>query len=301
MKTNPFLSVSLAAAALLPLSSGAAGAASLVLNNVSAAEAATRLGSNYHIDIVLTANARRHVNVALDDADDMSARLQTINALANALHLDFTKTLVVRRTTGEVSEGGFPDSEVVDSGVSIPFGRTTLPAREAITLIAGVDAAFAHIAGDVNGMVTLSKPTLSVNQAEAEVAKQTGTTWRAVYVLAPRSLMSWAGSPLVVFPNRQREAQERLEEMAAERQAAQEEAAYQAYQRSPAQQQVAPQSGGLPTGATGYGNNGYGNNGYGNNGYGNNGYGDPYGPGPDINTSGNAGGNFPNHTAGSSQ
>lgn len=286
MKTNPFLSVSLAAAALLPLSAGAVGAASLVLTNVSAAEAATRLGSNYHIDIVLTANARRHVNVALEDADDMRARLQTINALANALHLDFTKTLVVRRATLESSGGGDPDSEAVDSSVSIPFGRTSLPAREAITLIAGVDAAFAHIAGDVTGTVTLSRPTLSVTQAEAEVAKQTGTTWRAVYVLAPRSLVGWVGSPLIVFPNRQREAQERLEEMAAERQAAQEEAAYQAYQQSLAQQQVAPQSGGLPTGANGYGNDGYG---------------DSYGPGPDMSTSGNANGNFPNHTAGGSQ
>ena len=100
MKTHLILPLSLAAA-LLPIS---AGAAPLVLTNVPARVAAARLGAKYGIGIVLTENAGRPVNVSIEDedgADDAGARLQTVNALANALRLDFTKTIVVNRSALE--------------------------------------------------------------------------------------------------------------------------------------------------------------------------------------------------------
>ena len=296
MKTHPIWSVSLAAA-LLPLPVGTAPAAPLVLNNVSATGAAARLSAEYGISIVLKANTGRHLNVALEDTD-AGTRLQTVNALANALRLDFTKTIVVSK-----GAGGAADPEAVDSGTSIPFGRTTLPTREAITLIAGVDAAFAKISGDVGGVVTLSRPTLTAAQAEDEVARQTGTTWKAVYVLAPRDLTASAASPLIFFPNRQREAEERREAEAAERQAAQEEAVpqslpvgsqdmngtryypngYSSYGNPNQPYQNSPY-GGSPYGSGGYASSGYPSAGYG---FGNGGY-----------SSGSAGGGFPNHVVG---
>ena len=303
MKTHPLLSASLAAA-LLPLSAGADSAAPLVLKNVPAREAAARLGARYGMDIVLQANAARHVNVSIedeDDADDAGARLQTVNALANALRLDFTKTIVVNRSALNAAMEGDTSSEAaasaasapteaVDSAVSIPFGKTRLRTRDAIALIAGVDNAFAHIAGDIGGFVTLSQPTLTIGQAEKEIAKQTGTTWKAVYTLAPYSRVASAASPLIFFPDHQWEAQQRRAEEEADRQAAQEQAAFQAYQQATAQQQAAARptsvgSQGLYGQATN--GNGYYPNGYGNGGYGNG-----------IGTSGNAGGSFPNHMAG---
>ena len=311
MKTHPLLFVPLTAM-LLAFPAVAASATPLVLHNVSAARAAARLSANYGINIVLKANSGLHLNVALDDADDAGARLQTVNALANALRLDFTKTIVVSKGTSGVS-----DPAAVDSETSIPFGRTTMPTREAIALIAGVDAAFAKISGDIGGVVTFSRPTLSASQAEDEVAKQTGTTWKAVYVLAPRSLVAFTQSSLLFFPDRQREAQERRAEEEAERQAAQEQAfAYQAYQQAASRQQASPQRSsqnmildnqgmnGQSMNGNGYYPNGYGayGNPYTNSGYGNSGYySDANGFGNGVNTIGNAGGNFPNHVVGGGQ
>ncbi len=311
MKTHTLLSATLAAA-LLPLSAGAAKANPLVLKNVSAREAAARMGARYGMDIVLQANAGRHVNVFIEDedgAEDAGARLQTVNALANALKLDYTKTIIVNRSAlDEALEGGtgtaagasaaFSPAEAVDSTVTIPFGKTRLRTREAITLIAGVDDAFAHIAGDVGGFVTLSKPTLPIAQAAEEIAKQTGTTWKAVYTLAPYSRVASAASPLIFFPDRQWEAQQRRQEEEAERQAAQQQAAYQAYQQAAAQQQGAAR----PTivGALGMNGQAANGNGYYPNGYGNGGYpSDASGFG--MTTSGNAGGSFPNHVVGGNQ
>ena len=331
MKTRLTLPASLAVA-LLPLS---AGAAPLMLTDVPAKVAAARLSAKYGIDIVLMENAGRHVNVSVEDEDDTDvagARLQTVNALANALRLDFTKTITVNRSainaamdadTSAVASGPPDPTEAVDSAASVPFGATRLRTREAITLIAGVDGAFAHIARDIGGFVTLSKPTLTVSQAEAEIAKQTGTTWKAVYTLAPRERVASLASPLIVFPDHQWEAQQRRAEEEAEREYAQEQAAYQANQQAAARQQALPQrdnrtitpsaqgvnnQGMYSQGTNGYYPNGYGSYGdpewperlraaYGSNGYGSNGYGSN-GYGVDMNTSGNAGGNFPNHVVG---
>ena len=336
MRTPHFLSVSLAAT-LLPFSAGAAGAAPLVLTNVTAREAAARLGARYGIVIVLTENAARHVNVSVDDedgTDDAGARLQTVNALANALRLDFSKTIRVDRAalnaamdgnTASVSPAPADPNGAVDSASSIPFGATRLRTREAIALIAGVDGAFARIAGDIGGFVTLSKPTLTVSQAEKEIAKQTGTTWKAVYTLAPRERIASAASPLIVFPDRQWEAEQRRMEAEAERQYAQEQAAAALAYQQATRQQALPQRDSRPTaqpmqgmnnqGMNGYDPNGYGygngsygypsqnggyqNGGYQNGGYQNGGYPtDAGGYGVDMNTSGNAGGNFPNHVVG---
>ena len=302
MKTHLTLPVSLAAA-LLPLS---AGAAPLVLTNVPARVAAARLGARYGIDIVVTENAGRHVNVSLGDEDGTDAagaRLQTVNALANALRLDFAKTIVVNRSALNQAMSADPGRAVdapaasdpagaVDSGASIPFGATRLRTREAITLIAGVDGAYARIAGDIGGFVTLSKPTLTVAQAEREIAKQTGTTWKAVYTLAPRERVASAASPLILFPDRQWEAQQRRTEEEAEREYAQEQAAYQAYQQAATRQQALPQRDTRATTQNAQGISNQGMYDQGANGYGANGY------GVDMNTSGNAGGNFPNHVVG---
>ena len=318
MKTHLILPLSLAAA-LLPIS---AGAAPLVLTNVPARVAAARLGAKYGIGIVLTENAGRPVNVSIEDedgADDAGARLQTVNALANALRLDFTKTIVVSRSAldramsaGADAAAGAPadpdTTGAVDSAASVPFGATRLRTREAITLIANVDDAYAQIAGDIGGFVTLSRPTLTVAQAEKEIAKQTGTTWKAVYTLAPRERVASAVSPLIFFPDRQWEAEQRRQEQEAERQYAQEQAAaYQAYQQAAARQQALPQRDTRVTtqGAQGMNSQGMNNQGGSGSGYGY--YGDPNqnggyeangGYGVDMNTSGNAGGNFPNHVVG---
>ena len=277
MKTHLLLPASLTAI-LLTVPTVAASAAPLILNNVRASEAAARLSANYHINIVLKVDASQHVNVALDDADDAGTRLQTVNALANALRLDFAKTIVVT-ATDLVSKAAddAPDSTAVDSEASIPFGKTTLPAREAISLIAGVDDAFVQIIGKVGGFVTLSSPTLTVSQAEKEVSEQTETTWKAVYVLAPREIVASVASPMIVFPNRQREAEERREAAQEEQQAAQEQAAaYQAYQQAIAQRQASPQatSQNMPLGFGARNNQAINGMGYYSNGY--SAYGSPY-------------------------
>jgi hypothetical protein len=254
-----------------------ASAAPLVLDDVTARAAAAQLGAKYGVTIVIPSASARRVSLTIDDVDAPGTRLQAINTLANALGLDFTETYVVSR-----SADGHGIPATVDMASAIPFGKTTLSAREALDTLAGVSDARVEVARDVDGTVTLSSATLTPTQAAQEIAAQTGTTCHLVYTLARRSQdpTRWGriidytagGSPIIEMPGLyfvdfKKQAEEEREAAAAEQKAEQEQAAQlQAEQQAAQQTQQQTFLKFLATMQSGAGSGGSYPNGYGPNG-----------------------------------
>lgn len=307
MKTRN-LTIWVAAASLFSGLALTAQAAPLVINGESMAQAAAELSAKYDVNIVYKGDfgPPKDVTFTVDDADSPGGRLQAINALANAVGADFTKTYVVSKVT----EGETAPTAQIDSRTLMTFPSKTMPVQDAISLIASTDSASAQIVGTLNDTVTFSDQSLTASQAADEVAKQTNTRWKTFYALVPRGNGRVTGGkiigrtsggqaitelPFVYYTHPKSAAQLQQEAEAAQQQSNQEAAAQQQQDLAAQQQQqqMMAQNGmaqngmaqnGTANGAmmqNGYNGYGYGNNGYGygNNGYGysNNGYGNGYG------------------------
>lgn len=264
-----------------------AQAAPLVIDGLSAAQAATQLSTKYGVSIVYKGDfgRPRRVSFTVDNADMPGARLEAINALANAVGADFTKTYVVSKVT----DGETAPTAQVDSTALMTFPSATMPVQDAISLIASTDGATAQIVGPLDDTVTLSAQSLTAAHAADEVAKQTHTRWKTFYALIPRGNGRVTGGKVIghtsggqaiielpyVYYTHPKSAAEQQREAEAARQASNQQAAAQQQmdQNSAAQQQMG--TNGVAMAPNGNAQNGYGNgyNGFGNNGFGNNPYG----------------------------
>ncbi len=162
-----------------------AHAAPLAVNSAPATDAATQLEDKYGIHIIFKGdfNAQRPVTFSLADADAPGARLQAVNALANAAGADFQKTYVVSKAPP--SSANVP-SEQIDSNATVAFPQPKLSAEDAVRRIAGADNAVVHFSGSIGDTVTMSATSLSAKQAAREVAAQTHTQWKTFYAMTPR-------------------------------------------------------------------------------------------------------------------
>ncbi|BDI32357.1 hypothetical protein CCAX7_44080 [Capsulimonas corticalis] len=181
MKKRQSISCLLFTAMSIGLGSTAFAASSLNINSERGAVAAREVGAQYGVDIRLSGIRRQLVTFSVVNADGPGARLDAVNTLANALGATFTKIYVVTK-----SEGDAPQHALIDSTARVPFSKTSLSAGDAIARIADADDAVAQVAGDIQGSVTLSAPGLTIAQAMNEIAAQTHTSWKTMYVLTPR-------------------------------------------------------------------------------------------------------------------
>jgi hypothetical protein len=262
---------------VLPLIAGMAAcslssvqAAPLVLDNVSALDAARQISDQYGVNIVFKGDfgSAKPVSFTLTDADADGARLEAVNALANAIGADFTKTYVVSKAVGETAPALH-----IDSNASITFPSTTIPISDAVTMVANVDNAIAQVTPDVTGDVTFSATKLTDADAAAQIAKQSNTRWKVFYAMTPRTNghalrgkiigNTAGGSPITELPYvyykhiptpQERAAQQAAADLAAQ-QAAQQTAAQQTAQANAAGTTSANTQGMTQTGMTGYGNN----------------------------------------------
>lgn len=276
-----------------------AQAAPLVINGLSAVQAAAQLSTKYGVSIVYKGDfgPSRDLTFTVDDADAPGGRLQAVNALANAVGADFTKTYVVSKVT----DGESAPTAQVDSTALMTFPSTTLPVQDVISLIASTDSASAQVVGTLDDTVTLSAQSLTAAHAADEVAKQTHTRWKTFYALIPRGNGRVTGGkiigrtsggqaitelPYVYYTHPKSAAELKREADAAQQLSDQQLAAQQQADMSAAQQRQAMAQNGMGTGQNGYNpafgyQNGYGNGygGYGGSGYGNGTGGFSYGNG----------------------
>ena len=182
MKTQCLLFCS-AIAVLSGVTNTAAHAEPLTFQDVSVANAAAQIGAKYGVGVNLRGLGGVRVTFSVDDADAADARLQAVNALANAAGADFTKTYVISQAVD-----GITAPARVDATASLPSSQKAYPAREAIDMVAGLDDAAVRFtdATAMDGTVTLTGSLLTVAQAAAQIAQQTHTRWGTVYTLEPR-------------------------------------------------------------------------------------------------------------------
>ncbi len=166
----------------------------LALHNV-----VTRLMQTYGLDIVLKGSLLDKPNLpitfSVGDPDTTTTRLQIMNALANAAGVDFQKGFVVSKLGANET---LPPVQV-DTDAFVIFKSKTVPARDAIAIVAGSDNATVQIAPEVTGDVTLSSTTLRTSQAAREIAQQTQTVWRAYYALTPEDIMARSPHPFTYY------------------------------------------------------------------------------------------------------
>lgn len=161
---------------------GAAVADSLTLNRTPVSNAVALLSQRYGIQIVLKGNIHtaRRVSLSIDNMSAPGARLQVVNALANAVGAAYRKIFVVSKGTGDAPPPPVP----IDTNADVVFQNTRVPTADAIRAVAGTDDAIVQIAGDIDGAVTLSDTTLPASQAADEIARQSHTHWKAFYLVA---------------------------------------------------------------------------------------------------------------------
>lgn len=183
---NRTLKYSLPVAGIVLVLSSVGHAAPLGFTASSAADAASQIEDKYGIHIVFkgSMDTQRPVTFSLDDADAPGARLQAVNAFANAADADFQKTYVVSKAP--VGSTNVP-SEQIDSNAVVAFPQTKLSAEEAVRRIAGADNAAVRFSGSIGDTVTVSATSLSAKEAAREVAAQTHTQWKTFYAMTPRS------------------------------------------------------------------------------------------------------------------
>lgn len=162
-----------------------AHAAPLGFTAAPAGDAAAQIEDKYGIHIVFKGkmDAQVPVTFSLADADAPGARLQAVNALANAASADFQKTYVVSKAPGGSTN---VPSEQIDSNAIVAFPQTKLSAEDAVRRVAGADNAVVHISGSIGETVTMSATSLSAKEAAREVAAQTHTQWKTFYAMTPR-------------------------------------------------------------------------------------------------------------------
>lgn len=184
MRSQP-LKYSLPIAGIVVALGSIAHAAPLGFTSASASSAATQIEDKYGIHIVFkgSMDAQKPVTFSLADADAPGARLQAVNALANAANADFQKTYVVSKAPAGSTN---VPSEQIDSNAVVAFPQTKLSAEEAVRRIAGADNAVVHFSGFIGDTVTMSATSLSAKDAAREVAAQTHTQWKTFYGLTPR-------------------------------------------------------------------------------------------------------------------
>jgi hypothetical protein len=270
MKMLP-LTASLVIAVLTVADAPAARAAgTLDIYASRAPVAAAQVAEKYGVNIELRGEFRRRVTFHVGDADSPGARLDAVNTLANALNADFVKMYVVTK-----SDGDAPVQALVDATARIPFTQTSLSAPEAIARIADADYALARIDGVLDGSVTLSASKLTVAQAMTEIAAQTHTAWKTVYILTPRGAQlavdqtvigrTASGAPIlqmakIIYDDPARDARQALARENARKQAEQQRQQALAAQKQASTQQTASNpvaNGGTTNGNTpaGYGAN----------------------------------------------
>jgi hypothetical protein len=128
-------------------------------------------------------NADGLVTFTVPNVDNVGARLEAINDLANALNADYTKVFVIRNAT----DGESTTPPAVDAvEAPVVFGNTTVSAADAIRTIAAVDDASVQFYSPVSGSITVADTQMTAREAAREVARQTHTVWKAYYVIAPR-------------------------------------------------------------------------------------------------------------------
>lgn len=257
-------------AALAALSAASVHADPLSLSSVPALSAASQVGDKFGVGIVYKSDPGLlpPVTLTVDDADAPGARLQAVNALANAVQSDFTKTFVVSSVDGDVPE------VKTDTNARITFPSVTVSAADAIRTVAAVDNAVVQISPDITGTVTLSAVSLSASDAAKQIAAQTHTRWKAFYALTPRTQgratggrvigYTASGSPITESPyvyythvptQAERDRQAEIDAQAAQQQAqqiAQQQQAANAYNSN-----YGPNA--AQNAATPYGYNPYGN------------------------------------------
>ncbi len=273
-----------------------AHAAPLVFDNISALDAAKQISDKYGVNIVFKGDfgPPQKVSFSLSDADADGARLEAVNALANAVGADFSKTYVVSKATGDDTP-----APRVDTNASVEFPSATLSAPDAISMVASVDNATVQVSPDVTGDVTLDGTKLDDAAAAAEVAKQTGTRWKVFYAMTPRLGghqtggkvigTTAGGSPITELPYVYYKHFPTPEELAAQQQAADRQAERQQQQLG-AQQAAAQRQALAMQQANGY--NYYDPNGGYADGYSGMNNGGPYNYSPAGNGYYDAGGNF---------
>ena len=124
----------------------------------------------------------RLVSFSVDNIHEPGAAIETVQDLANALGADWQKTFLISRATSD-DESSTP---LIDSDAPVVLKSTEMPARDAIELVASVDGATTQFYSTVSGTVHFSSTSLTAPQAAREIANQTHTKWKALYVLAPR-------------------------------------------------------------------------------------------------------------------
>jgi hypothetical protein len=122
------------------------------------------------------------VTFRVDDLGTSGAQLDAVNNLANALLADYEKTFVVSKV---ISESAVV-SPNIDSNGQVVFPKTTLPAEDAIEMVAAADNAKVRFYTPIHGTVTMSADHLSASDAAMEIAQQTHTQWKAYFGLTRR-------------------------------------------------------------------------------------------------------------------
>jgi hypothetical protein len=161
-----------------------AQSSTLTFTNASPNSAAAAINQRYGVTIVYKSlvNPGQTVSFSVDNPDTAAGRLLAISDLANAVGMDFQKVYVVSK----IDPGATVPEVKIDLDGPIVFSSTQIPARDAIQTVASVDDALVQISDAVTGNVSLSDTHLSAAAAAAEIAKQTGTGWKAYYGLYRR-------------------------------------------------------------------------------------------------------------------
>jgi hypothetical protein len=184
----------------------AAPASTLTLH-FQATPAATVAGQinrtfNAHVVLEPGIDMQQRVTFTVSDTSGVAGRMNDVTYLAHALNADPRKVFVISKGSGA--------APAIDNDSTMGFAHTKLSASQAIRMIAGTDNAGVNFHTNVGGIVKLSGPQLSVRQAAAEVARQTHTSWMAVYQLIPRNHQAVAGTiigytaggqPITKLPN----------------------------------------------------------------------------------------------------
>jgi len=143
-------------------------------------------GGNIVIKPGLSAN--RAVSFTVNNINEPGAAVETVQDLANALGADWQKTFVISRASDDSAA-----KPLIDSNAPANLKSATMPAEDAINLVANLDGATAQFYSPVSGTVHFSSTDLTAPEAAKEVAEQTHTVWKAYYALVPRGR---AGVPL---------------------------------------------------------------------------------------------------------
>ena len=202
-----------ALASVLALCAAApASAASLSFNSTPVSDAVAQIDSKFGVTISLKQgiDPNMRVTFSVDNLQGRGARLDAINQLANALNADFQKVIVVRKASAD----GLTPSSTLDSDTPVNFQAGSMPTRDAIEAVVGVDGAVARITGNVDGSVKFTGDETTVKEAADEIARQSHTVWKTFYAIAPRNRggavaaggkiigYTGAGKPIVELPLR---------------------------------------------------------------------------------------------------